>query len=272
MSKLDYSVVVANIRKELKTYLQKSGLKSLVLGISGGIDSTICVALAKPVCDELGVTIYGRFISIQSNKPDEVDRARLVGKAFCHDYNFIDLSYEQTMLATSFDINEGEIKEDIANKIRLGNIKARLRMIYIYNMAQLHNGMVLSTDNYTELLLGFWTLHGDVGDYGMVQNLWKSEIYEMSRWVAENETSEGSFEHKAIMSCVDAVPTDGLGITNSDLEQLGARTYEEVDEILKQELKKSGHLHAVAQRKRASEFKRENPYNLPRDIICKGAE
>lgn len=164
------------------------------------------------------------------------------------------------------------LESDTAYKIRMGNVKARLRMIHIYDLAQQHKGMVLSTDNFTELMLGFWTLHGDVGDYGMVQNLWKMEVYELAKWIAENDYGVDTEGYTAIMECIEATPTDGLGITSSDVEQLGAKNYAEVDAILKEELLHAGGEHTVAKRKRASEFKRNNPYNLPRKVICNGAD
>jgi NAD+ synthase len=266
---MENALVAANIRAEFKEYLQKSGLKSIVLGISGGIDSAICVALAKPVCDELGVTIIGRFISIGSNTREEIDRAKLIGNAFCHDYEFIDFTTEYYALGYGIDKREGEIEDnDIADKIRKGNIKARTRMIYLYNLAQLHGGMVLSTDNYTELMLGFWTLHGDVGDYGMVQSLWKMEVYALSKHIANNECAP--LGRESLMACVDATPTDGLGITNSDLDQLGVATYAEVDDLIRDEMLHPGQDNPVAKRLRASNFKRTNPYNIPRHIVCQG--
>lgn len=154
-------------------------------------------------------------------------------------------------------------------KLRKGNVKARMRMIYLYDLAQKHGGMVLSTDNYTEYLLGFWTLHGDVGDYGMIQTLWKTEIYALSQYIVDNEliTPESK---KALQDCIDAVPTDGLGISSSDLDQLGVTTYNEVDRILKLHLEdpgKSDPENPVVKRHIKSTYKRENPYNLERDSI-----
>ncbi len=102
---MNYEIVAKNIRAELKSYLQTSGLKSLVLGISGGIDSTLCVALAKPVCDELGVKLIGRSITIESNKDDERHRADLVGNAFCHDYKEVNLTDEYNTLSGFYIIS-----------------------------------------------------------------------------------------------------------------------------------------------------------------------
>jgi NAD+ synthetase len=268
---MDYGIVAKNIRAELKAYIQNSGLKALVLGMSGGIDSTVCAALARPVCDELGIPLIGRSLTIETNKQDEIDRSIFTGDVLCTDFQYIDLTAMYHAVKIFSQPKNDLLETDTAYKIRMGNIKARLRMIHIYDLAQQHKGMVLSTDNFTELMLGFWTLHGDVGDYGMVQNLWKMEVYELSKWIAENDYGVGTNGYTAIMQCVEATPTDGLGITSSDVEQLGAKNYAEVDAILKEELLHAGGEHTVAKRKRASQFKRNNPYNLTRTIICYGA-
>jgi len=262
---------VENIRCQLKEYIEKSGLKALVLGLSGGIDSAICAALAAPVCKELGIELIGRSITIETNKADEIERGEMIGKAFCTSFKPIDLTHlYQTSLHDILEEEEtGET--DRERKVRLGNIKARLRMIYLYNLAQQHKGLVLSTDNYTEYLLGFWTLHGDVGDYGMIQELWKEEVYDMSQYLV-NEVLESSAEKEALQACIDAVPTDGLGITGSDLEQLGVDTYAQVDAELKlytQQPDTKNHLKdsPVIQRHVRSGYKRMNPLNLTREQV-----
>lgn len=285
----NYERVVLNIRHELKKYLVDNGLKSLVIGVSGGIDSTVCCALAQPVCAELNIPLIGRSITIESNKQDEIDRAKKVGDLFCMDFKEINLTEEYKIMKSGFDDREGFIEESVtADKIRLGNIKARMRMMYLYNIAQMNRGMVLSTDNLTELLVGFWTLHGDVGDYGMVQNLWKSEVYDLSRYIAQIELDET--KGLAVLDCVNAVPTDGLGITNSDLDQLGAESYDEVDNTLQRYLycdvcmgtndmtedMRNEHENLlttpVVKRHITSQFKRDNPFNLSRKVIMRGAE
>jgi NAD+ synthase len=269
----DYSKAISNIRQEFKNYIVKNNLKSIVLGLSGGIDSALCAALAYDVCKELNISLIGRSISIETNKNDEKTRGRMIGEAYMTDFNDIDLTdaYFNLQLHTIENL-EKEDDTSRAFKIRMGNVKARMRMIYLYELAGKNRGMVLSTDNLSELLLGFWTLHGDVGDYGMIQQLWKTEVYEMSRYIANNETSE---ERKnAMMACVEAIPTDGLGITNSDLDQLQANSYEEVDVILIKYLKtkdkdKELEKHPVIQRHLNSEYKRNNPFNLEREIYFK---
>ncbi|MBU0764231.1 MAG: NAD(+) synthase [Bacteroidetes bacterium] len=256
-----------NIRKELENYIGKYSIKSLVLGLSGGIDSTLCAVLARPVCTKLGVPLIGRSITIETNKPDEIQRSIAAGASFCTDFREVDLTALYKSAASAIEELPLEDMTEKNTRIRFGNIKARIRMIYLYNLAQKHRGMVLSTDNYTEYLLGFWTLHGDVGDYGMIQNLWKTEIYELAAWLIENELKSET-EKKALRDCIEAVPTDGLGITGSDLDQLEAGSYTEVDSILMGFLADGKFKdHSVVRRHHASEFKRNNPFNIPRDRI-----
>jgi NAD+ synthase len=295
MKQITYSETVKNLRGLLKEYIVKSNLKSLVLGISGGIDSALVAALAKPVVDELGIPLIGRSISIQTNKEDEEERARNIGKYFCTDFKEVNLT-EQYLVLREFDDMEGEGDDDIAYKIRMGNIKARMRMTYLYNLASKNNGLVLSTDNMTELLLGFWTLHGDVGDYGLIQEMWKTEVYGMTEWLALN--SETIAEKESLMATVTGNATDGLGISSTDLDQIlpdwkdrhtdTRGGYEEVDNILIDYLemvdkliwKKTSSLqeqmdlsnkvrtlseHPVIVRHMRSQFKRENPYNEKRE-------
>lgn len=269
----DYKSAVINIRQELKSYITNSKLKSLVIGISGGIDSALCAVLAKEVCLDLNIPLIGRSITIETNKPDEISRAAAIGKYFTTDFKEVDLTEGFKLLAgLIIEQHESDIQENYDYKIRMGNIKARTRMLYLYDLASKHKGMVLSTDNYTEFLLGFWTLHGDVGDYGMIQNLWKTEVYEMSRFLADKLESAAK---KALLDCVDAIATDGLGITKSDLDQIQAGSYEEVDQILLTLFQPDGSgkyaTHPVIKRNFASEFKRNNPYNIPRKDITDAA-
>jgi len=270
MKNFNPEYTVKKIREEMREYIKKSGLKSLVAGLSGGIDSALVIALAAPVCQELGIPLIGRFIHIESNKPDEGSRADAIGSAFCADYKSVDLTDLYFATKQTIEENGNANPTELSHRIRLGNVKARLRMIYLYNLAQKHGGLVLSTDNYTELLLGFWTLHGDVGDYGPIAELWKTEVYDCAKWLIDKDLIFLEQQH-SLQRCVDAVPTDGLGTTNSDLDQLHAATYAEVDDLLQQYLsgKRDKQLteHPVIQRHLRSEFKRNNPYNVPRGRI-----
>jgi NH(3)-dependent NAD(+) synthetase len=108
-------------------------------------------------------------------------------------------------------------------------------MMYLYDLAGLKHGLVMSTDNRTEYQLGFWTIHGDVGDFDPIQGLWKTEVYELAEWLVDFYFTDGDDASKAvaIRESMKLTPTDGLGISNSDLEQIGAKSYNDVDRLLK---------------------------------------
>ena len=281
-----YDESIRKIRTELKSYIKNNKLESLVIGISGGIDSALVAALAAPVCTELNIPLIGRYIHIETNKLDEMERAKAIGKHFCHNFNVIDLTEEFYHLH-NIDDNEMKFDDKISDpkfKIRKGNIKARLRMMYLYNLASMHNGLVMSTDNLTELLLGFWTLHGDVGDLGIIQQLWKTEVYQMTERLINFELYSGfadtlTDKQESLIACIKCNATDGLGISSTDLDQImpdwkerhtDTRSgYGEVDLVLYEYLTGTPldlNQHVIA-RYEATHFKRLNPINFSRSSI-----
>ncbi|MGL5226911.1 MAG: NAD(+) synthase [Bacteroidales bacterium] len=260
--------VVERIRQITHDYVKNAGLKALIIGESGGIDSALTTVLLRPICDELGIKLIGRSITIETNTNEERQRSNDIGTAFCHDFKEIDLT--QLYHTTLDTIEELPYEEDTTSKdyrLRVGNIKARLRMIYLYNLAQKHRGMVISTDNQTEWQLGFWTLHGDVGDFDPLFGLWKTEVYHVSKYICSTLTDEK--QKAALQACIDCVPTDGLGITSSDVEQLGAKHYDEVDAALWAYMKDGSNSinPKVIARHKASAFKRVNPVFITREEI-----
>ena len=299
--KLNYETVFDTLVEKTQEYVESNHLKAMILGISGGIDSTVVSAICHEVSKKTGIPLIGRSLPIK-NKSDEFDVSKLVGEAFCNDFKVIYLedSYRQVLQdisAQEFDqipfggIKEGPLQTRIAN----GNIQARLRMIYLYNLASIHKGLVMSTDNQTEYQLGFWTIHGDVGDFNPLFGLWKTEVYELAKWIevmygtmAEGVDGIEIMENYlckelAIHKSITLTPTDGLGISNSDLDQIGAKSYAEVDDILQTMLlyenperekwdilyNKYGEevVNKVWDRHLASEFKRKNlPVVIEREL------
>jgi len=265
-------------------------IDNMILGFSGGIDSCMTGLLANAVIEKMAksgrhIGLIGYSLPIITNEDDEIQRARDAGEVFSSSFAEVDLSKAYMNLIQAIDNSlfyemyghEAARPEDA--KIRAGNIKARMRMMYLYDKANKYNGVVLSTDNYTELLLGFWTLHGDVGDFGFLQELWKTEVYYLAEYLAGRGIATSILE-----DAINAKPTDGLGVSDSDLDQLlpgweGSyrEGYERVDKLLRvwengeldddwQDMWDSGmtHDHPVIERHLKTEFKRYNPINLDR--------
>ena len=260
MSELNYEHVFNVLVDKTAEYVTSNNLKVMVLGISGGIDSTVVAAICHEVSKQTGIPLIGRSLPIK-NKSDEFDVSKLVGEAFCDEFKVFNLSSSYKSVLFDLCADTGLIKdckgydwywvsdlEELAGRtpIANGNIQARCRMIHLYDVASIRKGLVMSTDNQTEYQLGFWTIHGDVGDFDPIQDLWKTEVYELAKWligyyygcgIKKEVGTDGARKIcdmcEAIKKSMSLTPTDGLGISNSDLEQIGAKSYNEVDDILK---------------------------------------
>ncbi len=250
--------------QNLRQYSQTHRINTAVIGMSGGVDSALTAALFKAA----GWKVIGVTMPIHQ-KQDETDRGIEACRALNLDHLHIDLTLQYEDLLESVRDYDNKI-DDPKNSIRRGNLRVRSRMITLYNIASLEKGLVGSTDNFSELAAGFWTLHGDVGDLAPIQSLLKS-------W----EVPKMAEIYGVPTSTVFATPTDGLGISNGDEDQFGF-SYLEFDIMLMKlcQLDKSfsdresmlnfldipqteiARANQILDRIRMSVFKRQNPYNL----------
>lgn len=167
----------------LADYIREAGLKSVVLGISGGIDSAVVAAIGLLAIKKLkshGYRVGYKyfFLDCDSRKTD-LSKA----KALANTCNF---KLEEINLTEWFKASPllSKIPKDHSkSKIARGNIKCRLRMIALYHFAQLENGICLDTDDLSEEYMGFWTRHGDEGDTKIIQHFTKNEVYDLGEYL-----------------------------------------------------------------------------------------
>lgn len=219
-------------------YLKNNNLKTMVLGISGGIDSTVTAAICNEVAKRNPeIRFIGVSLPCSTNGQDERQSANATVKAFCTIENSIEHNIQKDFanIRDSFSEDYEWLKCE-ATPLANGNIKARIRMMYLYNLASLTRGIVMDTDNLTEHYLGFWTIHGDVGDYNPIGGLWKHEVYGLAKWLANEfyDNTEDSEKIIALRKAIVIVPTDGNGVVaGGDMAQIApGYTYEAVDDIL----------------------------------------
>lgn len=240
---IDCSKFVKGSRNFLKNYIIDNRLESCILGISGGIDSTVSACIASPVCKELNIPLIGRSLPTTTNKIKEAEIAQLVGNTFCSDFKTVNISDECEMIIHNMELTEGKM-----SNLQKGNIKARYRMMYLRNLASIHRGVVLDNDNFTEWNLGFYTVGGDQFDINLgLHYLWKTEIYELAKFLKEDINNQWHSEKyvndeiakeyflkcQALEASINLTPTDGNGVSNSDCDQFGLDNYEQVDDVLR---------------------------------------
>lgn len=195
----------------LKQYSVDSGLKTFVVGVSGGVDS----ALTSTLCAETGINTIVVSMPIHQNK-DQLTRAHdhinwLQEKYKNIQYGEFNLSHVYDTFAMLFADNQCELA--------LANSRARIRMTCLYQIAQTNNGLVVGTGNKVEDFgVGFFTKYGDGGvDISPIADLMKSEVRMLAKKLGVSD------------KIIEAPPTDGLWNDNrTDEEQIGA-TYDELE-------------------------------------------
>ena len=234
--------VITNAARALAEYCMKNDINYTVVGSSGGLDSAVTLGLAqkaRQIAAAQGFKLTSIGVTMPCESTDDSVRLGTLavekfGAKRIHSdltkayetlqYGEVDTFHEVNIqVVRVLQANNGFYVTGFVNatKIASGNIKARLRMMTLYHIARMCRGMVLSTDNWSELMMGFWTLHGDVGDFGMIQNLLKGdELYDTARELGVPE------------EIINARPDDGLGVTDGgDETQLGA-PYPVVDKVM----------------------------------------
>ena len=153
----------------IKNQLLQSSLKTLVLGISGGIDSCTCGRLAQIAINELNESGSGyRFIAVRlpyDQQADEDDAQNSI--EFIQPSSNLTVNVQpgtdavHTSTLTAFSSEEMSSLNEAQIDFARGNVKARMRMIAQYEIAGLTGGLVLGTDHSAENITGFYTKHGD---------------------------------------------------------------------------------------------------------------
>jgi len=202
-----------NIKKQLieflKSEVEKIGVKNVVVGISGGLDSAIVSVLAKEAFGDnmRGVLMPSHFSSEASIKD---------AKELCEKF---DISYEIVSIAPMVKGYFENIPD--ASPLRMGNFSARMRMAVLYDISARDNAIVIGTSNRSEILLGYGTLYGDTAcAINPIGELYKSDAFEFARYIGVTE---------AILT---KKPSADLWEGQSDEEELGY-SYAQMDEVLK---------------------------------------
>ena len=165
-----YTKIIAGIQK----YFKLAGIEKAVIGVSGGIDSALCLKL---VVDAIGADKVTALIMPEKGISSEENIHH--AKALCE---FLKVDFEVVFinkLLTDFLTLPWQ-----PNELAQINTKARVRMLLLYNFANTKNALVIGTSNKTELALGYGTKYGDLGaDIEIIGDLLKEEVYKLGEHV-----------------------------------------------------------------------------------------
>ena len=219
---IDTGVVETLLTGFIREEVRKAGFDDVVVGASGGVDSSLVVALAAV---SLGPEhVHAISMPYRTSNPDSVADARAVAERFGVVVEIVDISPQ---IDAYFELFPD------ADRTRRGNKMARERMTVLYDRSMQERGLVLGTSNKTELLLGYGTLFGDMASaLNPIGDLYKTQVYMLGR----------------AMELPDAVltkaPSADLFAGQTDETDLGL-PYAVIDEIL---------FHAIDERRSRDEL------------------
>ena len=214
---------INHITKWIKSYATKNKISTLVVGISGGIDSSVVSAL----CARTGLkTIVVQLPIRQNKKLDNCSSMQAGWLLERYKENVTHMSMDLTPVFNAFEKKSAPFC-DVGNTsqvdLAFANSRARLRMMTLYQIAQSHGGIVVGTGNRVEDFgVGFFTKYGDGGvDISPIGDCLKTEVWDMGRELGLEQ------------DIIDAPPTDGLwDDSRTDEDQLGM-TYLELENAMR---------------------------------------
>ena len=202
----------------LRDYVGKNNFRSVILGLSGGIDSAVCAAIAADAlgADRVwGVSMPSRYSSDHSRSDADV-LADNIG-----------LHYSTEAIADLVLPIETQLK---LTGIAAENVQARIRGIILMGLSNLDGHLVLTTGNKTELSVGYSTIYGDsVGGFAPIKDVPKMLVWELARWRNEAAITRGEVAPIPANS-IDKPPSAELHPDQTDQDSLPP--YEVLDGIL----------------------------------------
>ena len=205
------------ITKWIKTYAKSNNIKALVVGVSGGIDSSVVSTL----CAHTKLKVYALTMPIRQS---EQTHSLSVRHAKWLTENFKNVKHINIDLTRTYEVFDSALSMPHFNsELGFANSRSRIRMMTLYQVAQSVNGIVVGTGNKVEDFgVGFFTKYGDGGvDISPIGDLMKTEVWDLGR------------ELGILDDIIKAPPTDGLWEDGrTDQDQLGGLSYSQLERAM----------------------------------------
>lgn len=219
----DYRVMVTGLRD----YIAKTGFSSVLLGMSGGVDSALVATIAV---DALGAeNVRCVMLPSEHTAPESLEDAELAARALGCRYDYVPIGEGRAAITNTLaPLFEG-LEEDLTEE----NIQSRLRGLLLMAMSNKFGEMLLTTGNKSEVAVGYATIYGDMaGGYNPIKDLYKTRVFETCRWRNANHRDwmmgpEGEVIPPRI---IDKPPSAELRADQKDSDSLP--DYPELDALL----------------------------------------
>lgn len=210
---IDAQKEIKKITEFLKETFTEQKITKAVIGISGGIDSATSFALLREVIKPENIIIAHLYYF----ESQFSDMEKFILQSKIPAQNIYHISIKEPVDAV---IALQHIETNENNKVRIGNIAARMRMIILYDLAKKYNALVCGTENKSENLLGYFTRFGDqASDIEPIEHLYKTQVYQLAKYLTIPDT------------IINQHPSAGLWEGQTDEGQFGF-SYKEADQVL----------------------------------------
>ena len=202
----------------LRDYVEKNNFKSVILGLSGGIDSALTAALAA---DALGSNrVYGVALPSKYSSEHSLADAKELAINTGLNYRIIEIT---PMVANLIEnLHLAGVAEE--------NLQARVRGITLMGLSNQEGHLVLATGNKSELAVGYSTLYGDaVGGFAPIKDLYKTQVWQLAKWRNELAILQGQTPPIPVNS-IEKEPSAELAPNQKDSDSLPP--YTTLDQIL----------------------------------------
>ena len=202
----------------LRDYVEKNNFKSVILGLSGGIDSALVAALAADAIG--GNRVYGVALPSKYSSDHSLADAKELAMNIGLNYRIIEI---QPMVANLIEnLHLSGVAEE--------NLQARVRGITLMGLSNQEGHLVLATGNKSELAVGYSTLYGDaVGGFAPIKDLYKSQVWQLAKWRNELAILQGQTPPIPVSS-INKAPSAELRPDQKDTDSLP--DYKILDQIL----------------------------------------
>ncbi|HIQ38463.1 MAG TPA: NAD+ synthase [Methanothermococcus okinawensis] len=209
----DVEKTVEKLTHFIRNVVKKAKARGVVVGLSGGIDSSVVATLCVKALGR--DKVLGVIMPERDSDPKDIEHAKMIAEKLGIRYIISDI----TDILKAFGAG-GYVPTREFDRIADGNLKARIRMCILYYFANRRKLLVAGTSNKSELYMGYGTKYGDLGsDFLVIGNLFKTEVRELAKYLGIPQ------------EIIDKPPSAGLWKGQKDEEELGI-TYEVLDRIL----------------------------------------